>query len=475
MRITIQSRLMVLPQCILMIALLLITPACSARDEFWTFHQPQDATLWERALSPGEADVILIHNDLPLAYRPQNYRPLLHLFLKALRKATVERTVHPTWLPDSLTNLGILYYRMADQDRSFLELSQEYLAQALDLRKNSKNLLEVADRQDFLAQAYRRGHKYEAAERLYKSSISLRKSVLPPDHPDLAGSYQRLANLYRDQLRDKDAEHYYELARDIVDVAAFVDTKSGGPRDIPTSIHGARDSTLPEMVAFARNVLGREPVQPGRLPMATIAGTLLIPMDSTPAAVTREVNTEEYNRAGDKERILKTKNEVMSDREKFRVYLCSDNLEPAIAQVRRQYANENGLSGDFMTSTRIQARELLDRLSAVAGLEDELTHEVRTNRDGEYLITQVEEGTHCLFGELVNGDTAVYWLFPFAVKEHETITFDFDINGEFGQYAHVIWHKSGSGLRHRLPSRQQLLPPPEPKVPPAPPPLMPGL
>ena len=55
-------------------------------------------------------------------------------------------------------------------------------------------------------------HRYEAAERLYKLALSIRKRTLGAEHPQVATSLISLAQIYDAQSRYFEAEPLYELA-----------------------------------------------------------------------------------------------------------------------------------------------------------------------------------------------------------------------------------------------------------------------
>ncbi|MCH9020758.1 MAG: CHAT domain-containing protein, partial [Proteobacteria bacterium] len=68
---------------------------------------------------------------------------------------------------------------------------------------------DVAGSLNNLAELYRAQGRYEAAEPLYKRALAVREKALGPDHPDVATSLNNLAGLYRLQGRYEAAEPLY--------------------------------------------------------------------------------------------------------------------------------------------------------------------------------------------------------------------------------------------------------------------------
>ena len=63
-----------------------------------------------------------------------------------------------------------------------------------------------------LANLYYLQGRYEEAEPLYQQALEMRRNLLGQKHPDVAMSLNNLANLYRLQERYKNAETLYQLA-----------------------------------------------------------------------------------------------------------------------------------------------------------------------------------------------------------------------------------------------------------------------
>ena len=89
--------------------------------------------------------------------------------------------------------------------------------QALEIQKKAlpPDHPDLARSFNNLGSLYRDQGRYAEAEALYKQALEIRKKALPPDHPDLAASFHSLGNLYRDQGRYAEAEALYKQALEI--------------------------------------------------------------------------------------------------------------------------------------------------------------------------------------------------------------------------------------------------------------------
>jgi serine/threonine protein kinase len=93
--------------------------------------------------------------------------------------------------------------------------AERLYSRAVTIRqKISASKLEVAAAYDVWAAHYLRIKDLLAAERAYKTSLSLKEVELGGDHPDMAGALSVLAALYQAQNRSSDAEVYYQKAVD---------------------------------------------------------------------------------------------------------------------------------------------------------------------------------------------------------------------------------------------------------------------
>jgi len=65
---------------------------------------------------------------------------------------------------------------------------------------------DVAKSLNNLAEVYREQGRNADAEALYQRALAIREKALGPDHPDVAKSLNNLAEVYREQGRNADAE-----------------------------------------------------------------------------------------------------------------------------------------------------------------------------------------------------------------------------------------------------------------------------
>ena len=102
--------------------------------------------------------------------------------------------------------------RHAETEDMFLAAAQQADSFSLDDPRRATTF-------DNLADVYRRQGRNAEAEEYYRRALEIRVAALGPEHPRVAMSLTGLAALYRDQDQDGDAEPLYQRALSILEKA----------------------------------------------------------------------------------------------------------------------------------------------------------------------------------------------------------------------------------------------------------------
>ena len=104
-----------------------------------------------------------------------------------------------------------------EQDKAHYNESVRLLQKAQEIKENllGPQHLEIAGVQQLLADVYKYQGKYKEAELLYQESLQIRKKILEEEHPDTVLIYNNLAYVYQEQGKYNKAEELYQKSLQI--------------------------------------------------------------------------------------------------------------------------------------------------------------------------------------------------------------------------------------------------------------------
>lgn len=459
----------------------------NAYDEHWPLKAVPPG-LVSRAVSPQSGGASFIINGRPIRYEftsseltpsilekafdgdilqiadvvsdiSKNCRLVELLLRKALSVAARHAAEEPLDVVRSLMCLGVFYYQMENY-----ESSRSMFEQALERVKavNGETGLDAANLQDHLAQVHRALEHFDEAEKLYRQSLAMRQSVLPPEHPDIAASYWNLAMLYSDSGKG-DAEEMLDRAREIIGDGALISARrTPGRRPITLNMPlGGGRNDLADFVAVANEIIFKHPPPPSyqyqvaspavpgnpvKAPegMAEIVGTWTVPTDHVTIARRRTRKYVEQGNSGPEEVEENKQEDGISFFENVAIYLVDAADANRILEQISMYGQRCGLdrSGFQVTwpTTRRQALEIKNMMDVVAQVKARAI--ARTDRLGEYRLLSVPKGKYVLYASLATNQEVQFWLTDvIAIQKKQVVTHDF----RSGNVTAVMWCRRPSG------------------------------
>src|SRR5690606_2285168 len=131
-----------------------------------------------------------------LYQQTDRYDEAKSLLIRALSEDALAGTEHPDYAI-ALQNLAAVYQNLGRLDSAQLLYEQ---ALRIDERHFGAKSLPFATKLTNLGTVYQEGGKFNDARTMFEKALSIRRELLPTDHPDLAFSEFTLANLlYRTQ------------------------------------------------------------------------------------------------------------------------------------------------------------------------------------------------------------------------------------------------------------------------------------
>ncbi len=173
-----------------------LPPTISQCSEFPTF--PTKKTLWHRALSPQNSEVLSVLNNRPIAFdRSPTYQKMRQDAEPVLIQAldTARMLGFPRDVVDSLCNLGCFYYLGKDYSQADRQFADAIAVARLATPKGSPA---IAPLLDYRGLALRSMAKYEAAEACYIEALQNRAAFYGFYNYDVVYSLMNLACCYFD-------------------------------------------------------------------------------------------------------------------------------------------------------------------------------------------------------------------------------------------------------------------------------------